>query len=460
MFSYLSYAKNDIRSIPADYILESLSDTGGTYYNEASKGLTESERQDINDLPYVASTTGEKKASAMIEVDEINDFVRVINSERYEYSGDHAPTSVDEFASNVRYGDAEENYYNNLEFLNINSEVITTKIYGYDDEQLADLENASIDGKIDFDKLNSGEEVILVAPKKAELSANFGNSCWGYRVTYDENVGKYDAGYKSVLVADCPYKVGDEITIDVATVTYDENTDEINSTNVTQKTVKVGAIVSINDVDDNDEFYLTDFCVLTNLQGINNFISNLDYITLNVTTNCDLDDEMDESITEDLKVYTNKYQGLLDSNYSYNTWQINNYRSFLITMISIIVICFAICISIVNNTISARIRENKKVIGTLRAVGASESDLVKSYIRQMLSMFSLGIVVGYGIFVVMYFAVWYIIKYHLLLTFVFVFNPWITIAMTGLMFVICSLNLWAKVRKEMKNSIVENIQEL
>jgi cytoskeletal protein RodZ len=253
MFSYLSYAKNDIRSIPADYILESLSDTGGTYYNEASKGLTESERQDINDLPYVASTTGEKKASAMIEVDEINDFVRVINSERYEYSGDHAPTSVDEFASNVRYGDAEENYYNNLEFLNINSEVITTKIYGYDDEQLADLENASIDGKIDFDKLNSGEEVILVAPKKAELSANFGNSCWGYRVTYDENVGKYDAGYKSVLVADCPYKVGDEITIDVATVTYDENTDEINSTNVTQKTVKVGAIVSINDVDDNDE---------------------------------------------------------------------------------------------------------------------------------------------------------------------------------------------------------------
>jgi hypothetical protein len=40
------------------------------------------------------------------------------------------------------------------------------------------------------------------------------------------------------------------------------------------------------------------------------------------------------------------------------------------------------------------------------------------------------------------------------------FNPWITVVMTLITFAVCSINLWSKIRKEMKYSIVENIREL
>lgn len=48
------------------------------------------------------------------------------------------------------------------------------------------------------------------------------------------------------------------------------------------------------------------------------------------------------------------------------------------------------CASIVNNSLTAQIRENKKMIGTMRAVGASIIELTQSYIRQLFSMFAWG----------------------------------------------------------------------
>ena len=128
-------------------------------------------------------------------------------------------------------------------------------------------------------------------------------------------------------------------------------------------------------------------------------------------------------------------------------------------MISIIIISFVICASVINNSISARIRENKRVIGTLRAVGADQRDLVKSYIIQMLSMFSWGTGIGFSVYLVL-FITSKIIKIFYPSMIDLSFNPWVTIAMTILLFAVCSINLWSKVRKEMKNSIVENIREL
>ena len=129
-------------------------------------------------------------------------------------------------------------------------------------------------------------------------------------------------------------------------------------------------------------------------------------------------------------------------------------------MISIIIISFVICASVINNSISARIRENKRVIGTLRAVGADQRDLVKSYIIQMLSMFSWGTGIGFGIYLIGFLISKIVEKYYTSSGAILTFNPWVTIAMTILLFAVCSINLWSKVRKEMKNSIVENIREL
>ena len=40
------------------------------------------------------------------------------------------------------------------------------------------------------------------------------------------------------------------------------------------------------------------------------------------------------------------------------------------------------------------------------------------------------------------------------------FSIWQTILACAILFAVCSINLWVKIRKEMKNSIIDNIREL
>ena len=41
-----------------------------------------------------------------------------------------------------------------------------------------------------------------------------------------------------------------------------------------------------------------------------------------------------------------------------------------------------------------------------------------------------------------------------------IFDPWLTLVFCVVLVAICTANLWIKVHKEMKNSIIENIREL
>ena len=94
----------------------------------------------------------------------------------------------------------------------------------------------------------------------------------------------------------------------------------------------------------------------------------------------------------------------------------------IVTIVSILIICFAVSLSIINNAMSARIRENKREIGTLRAVGADERALTKSFINQMTSMFTLGIGIGFGLYILSFVVIKIIGKYlydiNLALTFI------------------------------------------
>ena len=124
--------------------------------------------------------------------------------------------------------------------------------------------------------------------------------------------------------------------------------------------------------------------------------------------------------------------------------------------------------SLTNNAFTASIRERKRELGTLRAVGISRKEFVESYVRQLLKTFGLGYGLGFGIFTLGYLickVVVYIKNLNPENTAVpsevgIDFNPWVTIAFCIILFAICSIHLWVKIRKEMKNSIIDNIREL
>ena len=118
-----------------------------------------------------------------------------------------------------------------------------------------------------------------------------------------------------------------------------------------------------------------------------------------------------------------------------------------------------ICTSLINNALTARIRESKKEIGTLRAVGASVSELTKSYILQLLSMFGIGLVSGFSIYALGISGIKIYEKIAGTDT-GFSFNIWIPLAVCAVIFIICAVNLYSQIKKQTKSSIVDNIREL
>lgn len=458
-FSYVAHEMNNIFVAKHDYILEFLS--GYDDENIDNKmGMTEADRQDIATKPYVKDTFGMKKLNCALEFDEIDEFLKIMDYQNYEYSGDFKiATNNDELKENLN-SDDKVGYERDKRELKIKNEMVKTKIIAYDKADLKQIEKHLTDGKIDYDKLVSGEEIILVCPEKAELLANISQKLYNVKTVFDENVGKHPAKYESIMKSESTFKVGDKITINVATYNHDKDNDVYIVESVDKKTVKIGAIVSPAELG----FYTTgvtapDFSMLTTIEGMNAFKTGIPYSDLYFDVNETVDDDLDFQITDDMSNYINKYQGYFLSTYANANWQQKEIQRIMIALVAVVVIGFAICISIINNSISAQIRENKKVIGTLRAVGADQKELSKSYIYQMLSMFAWGTGFGYGLFIV----ILGVIKLVTLKTggnFDFIFNPWFTIAMTVIAFALCSINVFSKVKKEMKNSIVENIREL
>ena len=69
----------------------------------------------------------------------------------------------------------------------------------------------------------------------------------------------------------------------------------------------------------------------------------------------------------------------------------------LIAAGAVLLLCFAICAGMINNALSARIRAGRRQIGTLRAVGASERTITRSYRWQLLSAFAWGTITGLAV---------------------------------------------------------------
>ena len=67
---------------------------------------------------------------------------------------------------------------------------------------------------------------------------------------------------------------------------------------------------------------------------------------------------------------------------------------------------------------------------------------------------------GFGLFFVSYIVFINVSEKYFDIKPSLAFNPWVSVIMVAVLFVVCFINLLSKIRKQMKNSIVENIREL
>lgn len=445
-FSYLSYEKDNKTVIPYDYVF---------WCGNSDNSLSDADKQNIVSNPLVETVVGEKSISSAIKADYSSMFMRVMNPDRflYNYDSDNEdysfPTTVAEYKNRIQNNKGEPYAPDEFEGPGITDDMWSMTINSYDRDILSKLEDKVYDGKIDYNKLRSGEEVILVMPKKAELMVRLYHNGMGSYYNYDDDVGKPKNLYKTVMTENSPYKAGDEIEV-------------YSSADKAFKTVRIGALVSCS----NDSNMIGNIVstysphIITSNDGILNFNKEAGYENLYISLYDEPNDKTDAEFTEFLDEYKLKYDGFVTSTYEDNQTIEKNYRSMVTAMLVVLITGFAVCVSIINNSITAQIRENKRVIGTLRAVGASRSELVKSYCLRMLSMFTWGAGVGFGLYIIGFIVIKILCRYLPDMGLNLVFSPWASVIMVAVLFVFCFINLFSKISKEMKNSIVENIREL
>ena len=379
--------------------------------------------------------------------DEIDDFFRVMMYYTF-WPGDQMQKSTNSWRDSIRNGKPNSSYEEGKKDLNIDKEYINLEITAYENSYFKNIKN-NVEGEINYSKLKTGEEVIVASPKKLEITGFVNGNTNGFATNADKEIGKKSGRYESIIIAETPFKVGDKITFELPDKTV--------------KTATVGAIIRPNNTDGGEEEcdFGSNIKVLTTIDGMRTFNKALNYNSLNIKSSEEVDDKIDEQITNELSEFATKYDGYVGSIYQQNKQIRQNQITIIASLASIMIICLAVCASIINNAMSARIRESKKAIGTLRAVGADERELTKSFIYQMRSMFVWGTGIGFGVYIISYVVTILVEKYYYgSESYTLEFYPWAAIGIVIVLFIICSVNLWVKVRKEMKNSIVENIREL
>lgn len=410
------------------------------------KGLNEAEKQEIADMQYIGEVSGTKSMNINLLRDEIDDFFRVMMYYTF-WPDDQILKSTNQYRDLIRNGKPNSSYEEGKKDLNTDKEYIGLEITAYENSCFKNIKN-NVEGEINYSKLKTGEEVIVASPKKIELAGFANGNTNGFTTKADKEIGKKLGRYESIVIAETPFKVGDKITFELPDKTV--------------KTATVGAIIRPNSTDDGEEGdFGSNLEILTTIDGMRTFNKALNYNSLEIKSSEEVNDKIDEQIINELSEFATKYDGYVGSIYQQNEQIRQNQITIIASLTSIMIICLAVCASIINNAMSARIRESKKAIGTLRAVGADERELTKSFIYQMRSMFVWGTGIGFGVYIISYFITILVEKYYNgQESYTLEFYPWAAIGIVIVLFIICSVNLWVKVRKEMKNSIVENIREL
>ena len=345
-----------------------------------------------------------------------------------------------------------------------------TEIIALDDEYIEELNDSVYDGEIDINKLNSGEQVIVYAPKEFYLVkriSEYGTSIYTYddmeHIQYAIDTGD---NIEIIATEKSDYEAGQKLDLsllysEVSNSNFDLNGEPIVSKDdveVTNKQVEIGAVVDY--MSDTTIPQYGDWGIITTVQGMEHFFPRAKYREIFFDLKDECTEDTDKEVSAILKSVSDCVDnGHYQSNYDIQKQQKKTLRNVMLLVCSVIILFYTICGSIINNTLSSNIKEDKKKIGTLRAVGANEKEITLSYILQLFSMFKWGFGIGFGLFGISYVVLLLIPELKPFMENM-IFNPWVTLLLGIILFAVCSLSVYAKIRKEMKNSIVENIREL
>ena len=485
VFSYITYMNANDPQETYDYALELTrwTDSGGNAVNigENQNGFTESDRQAVLRSPYIQSSAGYKVYKVNVHIDQFTDYLHMAEHDLFPDAAmaGHTNDVNSENYQSVLWGSSGEpegEDYTQYKPYMQSSNYLPLQIIAADHETLKALEPYLDSGAVHTDRLDTGEEVILVAPR--EIGVYMDEPDEGTPTLLYESTGNpYGEAHDYIATAkrDSDLAPGKELDLTfLATDTdphsdpdYDGDASEmLRSLDATNRYTAVGAVLDSfprNSYLDQvySMFENSEILLLTSIDGLTNLAGDVLYRNLRFTLNQPCDDEIDTSVQSILNEITMRVPDSSGTSvYATNQQNRNNILTLLSILLGAVVLALFFCGAIVNNTITADIRENRRELGTLRAVGASAKELSQAYILQLFKMLGWGSAIGLFGFTGSFFAIRLIGQAMDYGTMEFTFSPWVPILFCLVLFAVCSLNLYIKIKHETKNSIVDNIREL
>jgi|GEM_PF-2072658 len=361
-------------------------------------------------------------------------------------------------------------YQNFAEQLNLSGKALPMTILVVEEKFITALTPYLTDGKIDMSAINAGRELVLAAPQSyyfGDVYDSEGNLQGGWG---DEELTEYYAHENVRAYTKDMLSVGDPLNIvRVSSPATNLMTlpngweDYQNSTRREEAASSIGAVVGTDAYRALSPFYWDGYsALLTTHAGFAALgLESFGYEMAAVMLDGDPDEETYAYLTETLEAIAMRGQSLYLYNWYKSVRESQNQRTMMrVSMLALLTLLLSMCVSLVNHAITNRLRSDKRSIGTLRAVGAPLSDIVRSYQLQALAMVGWGIVAGIGISVAFY--LWVDLQ-----------NSWWTwsslpfggIAVIQAIFLLlaaifCGTNLTVRIREITRDSIVENIREL
>ncbi len=446
-------------------------------YKNTDSPLGENDRQEFLSLSSIKDVYGVKECNVNIIVEgEYSDYLKLnelcgqhFTSSRFQdvndlvYSDEpysmpengsySVPLKKDATEEIAKYMKGEIPLTENPDFtytkaaVGYEDNIFNSSLMAYSEAFFELKEDDVIEGKINLEKLNSGEEIVINAPRKIGYSyyeavgGGYVSSLNNLDVEPPKDMGIADreAMKHIVVTAESHFKVGDEITLSMLS---DDGSGNVKRTD---RVVKIGAILG-------NDYYAGSFGIYTTLAGLGLFGHDISYRELYGKLKEECTAEIDERMTSEL---TSRFPGKqIASVFILENAEKQETRAMILAVVSLLLVFIIVSITLINNSVTAQIREGKRTIGTLRAVGASQKELINSYIVQIMSMLLWGLGTG---------TVGYIISYNVMKLFIYDYFPivlWPVGAVVLILFLACYINLYAKIKQEMKHSIVENIREL
>lgn len=470
-FSMTRFAADDVYQSRYDYTLytnEYLNMYSVTNWSSMNKGFNGDDIRELEGLPYVSEVIGIKNMTVLISVDEYTPY-HMLAGENNRYAGGRynlmgtadAYKDVERMKKACKNPKVNESYEQKKKNLGIRTDYLQSELTAWDAEGLKLLEGCLSEGSIDLEQLANGSQILMVASPRL----NFGVKLEKYQndrsYSFYPDTDVHASYMEELLSADCIYHAGDELEIG-AYFCKDEE-EEVIHPEACRKVVKkvtIGGILDPDKIAKISDRYMEETALLTSTAGIAHFYPELKYSQLNLLCESGIGEEQNLEMTEFMTEIANQYDGYVRSVYALNKESEDFNRSLVLCLLCMIILAMVICCSIINNTMTATIREKKRMLGTLRAVGASRIDLVFIYVKQLNYMFCWGI--GLGCVVT---AAFFLQNYRAAVSnpyrnMTLSFYPWPTILMLLLLYGICAWNLWRTIGREVQNSIVENIREL